>query len=454
MADTYETKTSAPNADTMSNYRSSGTPTGVPDGSTRVGGNTTEDVYVAPDGSRYVIAKNDGHVVSAEAPGKWDQSDFNLTKTIRGATDDLGITAPDPHNSPEFQRLEAAADAFGGYYNADRQTANDSRNMDLQSIADLRAAAEGRTPSAAEALMRKAIDQNSSQALGLAATLGGANPGAALRAGLDVQAAGGAKSAADVAAIRAKEQDAARQLLAESTSRRSAIDTGAAGHTGDTFSGIVAAPYGATERAGAANQAFAGQVISGVGNWLGSDNNGYAGATGNNGNDSAAASDIRGKRDIQPAPEMADAFLSSVSPEEKLRLQVAARAKEQGSPYVHANGDSSAADDFLSTLKPQSFEYKAPDGKNKKPGKRMGVMAQDLPKHDVVTAPDGKKWISADVINDVLAGVGRLHDRVGALEGGGAAAKPAPAQGDAMSQPMIPREAVHDYLASLGIAAP
>jgi hypothetical protein len=218
---------------------------------------------------------------------------------------------------------------------------------------------------------------------------------------------------------------------------------------------------------------------------------------------------------------MADAFLSSISPEERTRLQVAARAKEQGSPYVRME----AADDFLSTLTPQSFEYKAPDGKNKKAGKRMGVMAQDLPKHDVVTAPDGKKWISADVISDVLAGMGRLHDRTSALEQGNIdlTDRPrvrtkdgsistvrsmsanidgkevlmptvsrdgrimsddeaidqyrrtgqhlgkfrTPQDADAYARqlhdqqadmirnsPMIPREAVHDYLSSLGIVAP
>lgn len=415
-------------ANTANDAAASGTPgltppAGVPPGSTQVGyGDNTRSAWLGPDGNTYWVYNGQvGAVTTAAENAQTAQRNASganggggqaqLTSAplnpFRAATDSLGVTTPDPSSSPQFQQLQQAANDFGGYYKQDRANVADSRTQDLDTIARLRAAEEGKTPSAAEALMRKAIDQNANQALGLAATLGGSNPGMALRAGLQAQEAAGTKSAADIAALRANEMAGARQLLAEQTSKGRAVDTSGASSTGNTFANIVGAPYAAKNAADASNQALWGTVLSGVAKGV-------------------AASDISLKRDIQPAPAMADAFLGRVA---------APTANDYRSIE---NASPAAADAFLSTLHPQSFQYKAPDGLNKKPGTRMGVMAQDLPPHDVKTGPDGKKWISADVINDVLAGMGRLHERTSAIE-------------QAQQQPMISSDAVHDYLASLGI---
>lgn len=412
-------------------------PAGVPPGSIRTGGNSNTDVYTDPQGNWYGVNRSTGQLepgwTNGQPSGTEKGEGFSLTSAARGVTDDLGITTPDPSKSPEYQKLASAADAFGAFYQQDRANMADSRSMDVDTIARLRAAEEGKTPSAAENLMRTAIDQNNSQALGLAATLGGSNPGMALRAGMDAQAQGGSRSAAQIAAMRAQEMDAARQLLARQTGQGRATDTAAATSTGNTFSNIVGAPFAAQERADASNQALWGDVFKTSGTVL-------------------AASD------------------------ERLKTGAAI--------------DPAAADAFLSTLKPKTFEYKE-NGPNMPDGRRLGVMAQDLPQSSVATGPDGKKWISADVIGSVLAGLGRVNEKVegkrgmkgtvagsedehaaamdymtaprrdarsaGRVAGGRAPEPRSMRMGDAdlgMQEPVISRSAVHDYLAGLGIVSP
>ncbi len=77
---------------------------------------------------------------------------------------------------------------------------------------------------------------------------------------------------------------------------------------------------------------------------------------------------------------------------------------------------SSAADDFLASLNPKTFGYKDPDDG---PDYVLGVIAQDLPKRTTVRNPkDGSLWIDANVISEVLAGLGRVNQRLKKVEGG------------------------------------
>lgn len=376
---------------------------------------------------------------------------INPLEYVRYGTDKLGITKDDAdlRNSPEFKALQEAADAFKTRSGGLDTAAAETRGMDMDTIARLRAAEEGKTPSAAEALMRKAIDQNAGSALGIAATTGGFNPGFAMRAGLTAAADTGAKSAADIAALRASEMDAARRVLADQTRSASARDTGAAGVAAGQYGNAVAAPYQAMQTNDAANQALLGTLI-GAGSQVG--------AAYLSGGKPAAPSDETLKTGVQPSPAMAD--------------------------------------DFLSSLKPKTFEFRQP-GPNRPGGQQLGVIAQDLPQQNVVTGPDGKRWISADVIGSVLAGLGRVNQKVeevvptkkrkgqaGTVLGdedasaaakdymtaprrdagtagrvaGGRAPLPRSMQASDVAQgiddPMVPRSAVHDYLAGLGIISP
>lgn len=286
--------------------------------------------------------------------------------SIREGTDALGITVPDPSKSPEYQKLVEAANTFSGNYNAAGAGVGETRGLDLQTIKMLQEAAAGRAPSAAQNLMRSALDENANRSLGLASTIGGRNPGMALRSGLTAFQQTGQNSAADFAALRAKEQEAARALLAQSTGAAAGRDVQRELGAGNLYAGAVGAPFGAQERAGAANQALLGTIWGAV-----------------------AKSDERSKANIGAGGPMSDEFLSS--------------------------------------LIPKTFDYKQ-QGPNQPSGQRLGVMAQDLPKHNVMTGPDGQKWISATAISDMLAGMGRLHQRLEAVEGGGKRQPPGTAE--------------------------
>lgn len=92
----------------------------------------------------------------------------------------------------------------------DIATDGDMRQAQMRALGYYEDAALGRVPSAAEALMRKGIDENVGAQLGMAATLQGNTPGLALRAGLAGAQGAVARSAADMAALRADEQATAR----------------------------------------------------------------------------------------------------------------------------------------------------------------------------------------------------------------------------------------------------
>ncbi len=209
---------------------------------------------------------------------------------ISDEDDPLGGGGPPLADSEEYKMLKAAAEGFGANYAEDRGIANQARFHDNLAIARLRAAEEGKTPSAAEALMRTAIDRNNDQALGVAAHVA---PQMALRAGLEAQQTGGSKVAAGVGNQRAAEINAARELLANSTGRARAIETSGAVSTGNTLAGAITAPYKAKAREKAAHDAEVASFMQTGGTLL--------------------SSDKRGKTDIKVDPKLADDFLRSLS---------------------------------------------------------------------------------------------------------------------------------------------
>jgi hypothetical protein len=233
-------------------------------------------------------------------------------------------------------------------------------------------AAAGKAPSAAEQLLRQQTDQNMRDQLNLAATTQGSNPGMSQRAGLAGAADVNSRASANAAALRANEIATAREAAAGTATNQRGQNIGIAqsnqatdvNKTTQALAGLGANTNLATQNVTnqlqnqAANDTTIGHIYSGVGQGA------------------AAASDETLKKNIK-------------------------------------DGDS-AADSFLSQLhKPKTFEWKDPTNPlYGGPGKELGIIAQDLAKKNTATGPDGKRWISADVIGQVLAGLGRLDEKV------------------------------------------
>src|SRR6185369_4741763 len=309
---------------------------------------------------------------------------YNPLDDIRYGTDKLGITNPAPPNlattdNPAYKNLLDAATSYNQDYG--RQQANQEQaqgqmqhatNLQQQTIDQLRAAASG-APTAATNLMRAQTDQNARNAVNAAAAYTGTNPGEALRAGLSRAQQTQIASTAPGAAMAAQEQEAARQTLANATAQNQnagqqqfATSSGAVANAANAYNSANQAPFSAQmgqqqiqTQANAANQAAMGQLYAAAGKGI-------------------AASDPQLKTDVHDGTKMSDEFLDSLS-------------------------------------KPKEWEYKDPGAPGQVPGKRFGPMATDLPTHDVTTGPDGKKWISATAISDILGGLGRLHQRVSGI---------------------------------------
>jgi len=312
---------------------------------------------------------------------------YNPLDDIRYGTDKLGITSPsapvqnltDPNN-PAYKNLLTAAGTFNSAYGeaagglrGAAGTLGDANQQQQQTIDQLRAAASG-APTAATNLMRQQTDQNARNAINAAAAFEGTNPGEALRAGLSSAQQTQVASTAAGAAQAAQEQEQARQTLAGATG----ANQGAAGTqygTAGNILGTAAANYNSANQApfnaqlgqnqtnvqqNAANSAGMGALISAGGKAI-------------------AASDPQLKKDVHDGTKLSDEFLDSLA-------------------------------------NPKEFHYKNPGAPGQEPGRRLGQMADDLPTHDVTTGPDGKKWISASVISDILGGLGRIHQRMSAVE--------------------------------------
>jgi hypothetical protein len=81
-------------------------------------------------------------------------------------------------------------------------------------------------------------------------------------------------------------------------------------------------------------------------------------------------------------------------------------------------------DAMLERLKPYEYEYKEPDHPLRAPGRRHGVMAQDLEKSELGKAmvkdtPEGKVVNYGQHAGTMMAAIARVHERVAALEGSG-----------------------------------
>jgi hypothetical protein len=403
----------------------------------------------------------------------------------------------------------------------------------------LQGAAEGTAPSAAEALLRKGIDENAGTALGMAATLQGSRPGMALHQGLAAAKGAIAKSAADAAALRANEMATGRQQYSDATTQARAQDIQAAstnlsaqidtlksnqqaalaaGNTNaanalqaqiqtvqsqldaskanqqaalqatlaNQSTGADLAKANASNQlqaqivtmqqqldvakqnaanalaAGQMNQASALQAqIATMSSQLDAMKSNQASALSTattnagltqqanltnanlaqNQSQFGATQDLTAQQANQTAQTQANAInaqqylgltqlqgQANMAPYQAMVQQQAAQQAQQ-SMYLQmlatlasdatlktdiADG-ADAALDFLDAL-PDAKTYRYLDEKKYYPGTQLGVVAQDLPASSVTTGPDGKKWISANVIGQILAGLGTVHKRVSEIE--------------------------------------
>jgi hypothetical protein len=155
---------------------------------------------------------NAGLVAQQIAPGQ--------QVTAQGVAQPQGVSAQQISTPGGISATQVAAERIAGasinpnsIANIDTSTSV-GRQAQLGVLSQLQDAAAGKTPSAAEWLLRKGIDENVGTAYGLAASLQGRNTGGALRAGQIAARDAIAKSSADMAALRAKEQADARQAVA------------------------------------------------------------------------------------------------------------------------------------------------------------------------------------------------------------------------------------------------
>lgn len=478
------------------------------------------------------------------------------------------ITAPDISGAPgaKAQQIrqpgaitteQVGAQQIGPVGLGADATANKQSQDAAQAM--LKGAAAGTAPSAAEALLRKGIDENEGAALGMAATLQGSRPGLALRTGLQASRAAVAKSAADMAALRANEQATGRQQYAEattsargqdiqaaSTNLQAQVDTLKANQQAALAAGNANAANAlqaqiqtlqsqldaskanqqaalqatlATQstqadltKANAANQLQA-QIVSmqqqievakqNAANALAAGQSNQAAAlqaqiaTMNSqldalkANQAAALSTATVNAGLTQQANQTNATLAQNQSQFGATQQLAAAKANQEAaltvdqknqqselmqqqlnnqqylgltqeqlqaniaPYqamiqqqqiaqqtaaanqafygqLYASGatalaasdvtlktdisdGAAAALDFLDAL-PDPVTYRYKDGRAHYPGKQLGVIAQKLPPAVVTTGPDGKKWISANVIGQVLAGLGVVHKRLGKIE--------------------------------------
>ena len=240
-------------------------------------------------------------------------------------------------------------------------TSDDFRSKQLDYANQLQAAANGTAgPSAAEIQGRNLSDRAMAQQFAAAQGATGQNSGLAYRQALQNASSMQQQQIADSTALRAKEQQTARdQYNTLLTS----------GRTGDNTK--YSTDVGAGNVRYAADKDFEGKKIAAV--------TGAGSAIG-----AALLSDKNAKTNI-------------------------------------TDGDSEVRA-MLDALKAHDFTYKNPDQAGAAPGKRTGVFAQDLEKSAAGSAlvkntPNGKEIDSPQAIGAMLAALAELNSRVKRVEG-------------------------------------
>lgn len=259
----------------------------------------------------------------------------------------------------------------------------------------------GSNNSAAQAQLQQGVNAANSSALSLARSAGGnpAQQAAALRNAQMTQAGNIQNAGAQSAQLQAQQQQAAAALQGGVLQNMSGQDLTQAQLAAQQQQGYLGSQLGA------AGQDLQAQEAN---NALNSSN--FNAAQGLNQSTSASNAATNG------------AVLGAVASGAGKALASDARLKRDIAP---ASDDTSAADSFLSTLKPYTFAYKDPEdapSPGAGTGRYLGVMAQNVEKGPtgetmVTETPRGKALEQGASMGAALAGIGRLHERLSALEG-------------------------------------
>lgn len=361
------------------------------------------------------------------ALGDFGVSDYDSTgKLIRKSTDALGLTSPPPPDLTKTPAAEALSKFSGQlvdeYTNRtpgstpnisagqvaaptlDQTQANQARASQAAAIADLQRTANG-GPTAADALLQKGTDQAVRNASGLAAQYSGQNPGAALRAGLSAGTDATNQAASTMAAQKATEEAAAQNNLANAaTSMR----------TGDTSIAATNATNSLdTQKANAANSLTADQA-----NQQTNLNQQQVNNTDAQNRRSAAETGLVAPMAAAQAQAQLNAQNNAANQTVVGNLVSTAAKISDARLKTDIRDGSQEADQFLASLAPRDYAWKDPaDPRTTGPGKHLGVIAQEMRPKDTGALPDGTKYIAPDVFSKMLAGLGRVNQRLDAVEG-------------------------------------
>lgn len=240
-------------------------------------------------------------------------------------------------------------------------------------VAQLSQQAMGQGPSLAEAQLKSATNRNLAQQLAAAASMRGRNPAASQRQVLNMQGDAGRQLAEQSAIARLQEQQQAAQQLAV---QQQLANQQQQNSTQQGFATAIAPATSKQQydlaRSGIKQQNYA------------SENQMIGGLLGAAGSGMMAMSDENEKQNIKSA------------------------GSEVGS--------------FLDALSAKSYEYKNTSKPGTAPGKRTGVMAQDLEKSSmgkqlVKDTPNGKMVDIEQGLGAVLAAQAELNERLKTVEG-------------------------------------
>lgn len=303
----------------------------------------------------------------------------------------------------------------------DTTAANQSRGDQAAGLALMRQAAEGTAPSAAEMQMGQGVNATLAAQMAAANSTrgGGANIALARRDAANAGSAQMIQANDQAAQMRAQEMAAARSAYEQSAGAMRQQDFGqslAQSQLDEQQRGLnlqAGLGYGALANqaglgyAGLANQVSLGQLSADTALMQAQ----YGARNTDAQGDAAIKSQIAAGAMQMIGAAAGGAAMSDARVKRDLRAE--GSAPERGD-----------ADSFLESLRPYSYAYKdGADEPRSQPngGRYLGVLAQDvesspLGRQMVKETPRGKAIETAPALSGALAGLGRLHERVSALE--------------------------------------
>jgi hypothetical protein len=331
---------------------------------------------------------------------------------------------------------------------ADYNQQQQSRAQQQGYLAMLQNAAAGNGPSQAQGILQQGANQAAANAMSMARS-GGGNPAqqaAAMRHAQQVGASAMTNVGAQAAQQKAQEQQSAMGMMGGALQGQRSQDLQSMGMGNEMAGQYLGAQMGqANAQLGAnmqqqaqnsanynaaqgLNQQTAAQNAQSNSNMLG----GLAGAAAG----AAMMSDMRAKTGIAAASPMAGAVNNAVGGYQQNQADTRARqmagqqqflsglqmlSDEDAKVHPSEGTKGHAADSFLASLHPYTYEYKDEGNAPSGPGRYLGVMAQDVERsptgHTMVTdTPRGKAIEMPAMVSGLAAGAGRLHERISRLE--------------------------------------